>query len=93
MDTNRTRTKSRGVKFVAAVLAGAAVAVAGALTVAFDGDGSRHANVLAGSGNAPTNTTYSQPAAPAMTVGATATDTTPPSAPAVAVASPTVKAG
>ena len=93
MDTKRTRTKSRGVKFVAAVLAGAAVAVAGVLTVAFDGDGSRHANVLAGSGNAPTNTTYIQPTGSEMTMGATATDTTPPSAPAVAVATPPVKAG
>jgi len=80
------------VKFVAAVLAGAAVAVAGVLTVAFDGDGSRHANVLAGSGNAPTNTTYIQPTGSEMTMGATATDTTPPSAPAVAVATPPVKA-
>ena len=93
MDTNRTRTKSRGVKFVAAVLAGAAVAVAGALTVAFDGDYSGHANMLAGSGNAPANTTYSQPTGSEMTVGVTATDTTPPSAPAVAVATPPVKAG
>ncbi|MDT5162681.1 MAG: hypothetical protein QOC90_2991, partial [Mycobacterium sp.] len=31
-----------------AVLAGAAVVVAGALTVAFDGDGSGRADVLAG---------------------------------------------
>jgi hypothetical protein len=93
MDTNRTRTKIRGVKFLGAVLAGAAVVAAGALTVAFDGDDSGHANVLAGSGDAPTNTTYSQPAGSAMTMGATATDTTPPTAPAVAVATPAVKAG
>ena len=61
--------------------------VAGALTVAFDGDGSGHANVLAGSGDAPTNTVYTQPAAPAMTMGATAT-----SMPATTVAVPPVKA-
>ena len=69
------------------------MAVAGALTVAFDGDDSGHANMLAGSGNAPASTTYSQPTGSEMTVGVTATDTTPPSAPAVAVATPPVKAG
>ena len=63
------------------------------LTVAFDGDDSGHANMLAGSGNAPASTTYSQPTGSEMTVGVTATDTTPPSAPAVAVATPPVKAG
>jgi hypothetical protein len=93
MDTNRTPTRRRGVKFGGAVLAGAAVVVAGALTVAFDGDGSGHANMLAGSGNAPTNTTYVQPTGSNMNLGATATPTTPPSAPLVADASPTVKAG
>ena len=58
-------------------MAGAAVVVAGALTVAFDGDGSGRADVLAGSGDAPANTTYSQPTGGAMTMGATATFTTP----------------
>ncbi len=49
--------------------------LAGALTVAFDGDGSGHGNVLAGSGDAPANTTYVQPSTAAMTMGATATIT------------------
>jgi hypothetical protein len=94
MNTNRTRTKRRGVKFAGAVLAGAAVAAAGALTVAFDGDGSGHANVLAGSGDAPTNTVYVQPSVSAMTMGATASPpTTPSSVPAVADATPAIKAG
>jgi hypothetical protein len=93
MDTNRPRAKRRGVKFGGAVLAGAAVAVAGALTVAFDGDGSGHANVLAGSGHGDPSTTFRQPAEPAMNLGATATATTPPSAPLVADASPALKAG
>jgi hypothetical protein len=87
MITIRIRAKRRGVKLVGAVLAGAAVVVAAALTVAFDG----HTDVLAGSGDAPSNTTYSQPVGAAMTVGATATATTPPSAPAVAVATPGLK--
>ena len=94
MNTNRTRTKRRGVKLVGAVLAGAAVVVAGALTVAFDGDGSGHANVLAGSGDAPTNTVFIQPTVSGMTMGATASPpSTPPSTPAVADATPAIKAG
>ena len=66
--------------------------VAGALTVAFDGDGSGHANVLAGSGDAPANTVYVQPTGKAMTMGATAIFTTPLSVPATTVAVPPVKA-
>jgi hypothetical protein len=94
MNTNRTRTKRRGVKLVGAVLAGAAVVVAGALTVAFDGGGSEHANVLAGSGDAPTNTVFIQPTISGMNVGATASPpSTPASTPAVADAKPAVKAG
>src|ERR1700754_3309978 len=50
MKTIRTGTMRRGVKLVGAVLAVAAV-VTGALTVAFDGDTSEYANVLAGSGD------------------------------------------
>jgi hypothetical protein len=92
MKTIRTGTKRRGVKLVGAVLAGAAV-VTGALTVAFDGDTSEYANVLAGSGDAPTNTVFIQPSVSGMTMGATATATTPASAPAVADATPAVKAG
>jgi hypothetical protein len=82
------------VKLVGAVLAGAAVVVAGALTVAFDGDGAGHANVLAGSGDAPTNTVYVQPSVSAMTIGATASaPATPASTPEVADAKPAIKAG
>lgn len=47
----------------------------------------------AGSGSAPANTTYTQPTVGDMSVGATVTGTTPPSAPAVSMASPAVKAG
>ena len=93
MNTNRTRPTRRGVKLVGAALAGAAVVVAGALTAAFDGNDSGRANVLAGSGDAPANTTYSQPTGGAMTMGATATFTTPSSVPQVTEAVPPVKAG
>ena len=54
-------------------MAGAAVVVAGALTLALDGEGSGHPNMLAGSGDAPTNTVFIQPSVAAMTMGATAT--------------------
>ncbi|MDQ1731252.1 MAG: hypothetical protein QOK10_1411 [Pseudonocardiales bacterium] len=93
MNTIRTRTKRRGVKLVAAAVAGAALVAAGALTVAFDGNGSGHADMLAGSGDAPANTTYSQPTGGAMTMGATATFTTPSSVPQVTEAVPPIKAG
>jgi hypothetical protein len=94
MNTIRTQTKRRGVKLAGALLAGAAVVVAGALTVAFDGDGSGHADVLAGSGDAPTNTVFTQPSVAAMTMGATASaPATPASTPEVADAKPAIKAG
>lgn len=74
------------------MLAGAAVTAA-ALTVTFDSNDSGQANVLAGSGDAPTNTVYVQPTLGGMNMGATATFTTPSSVPPVTEASPTVKAG
>ena len=75
-----------------AVLAGAAAVAAAALTVTFDSNDSGQANVLAGSGDAPTNTVYVQPTGGAMTMGATATFTTPSSVPQVTEAVPPVKA-
>ena len=50
-------------------------------------------SVVAGSGDAPSNTTYTQPAVGAMTQGATATFSAPPSTPSVESAVPSVKAG
>jgi hypothetical protein len=47
----------------------------------------------AGSGSAPMNTTFNQPVVGGMTLGGTATTTTPPTAPAVSMAVPAVKAG
>ena len=94
MNANRTRTKRRdGVKLVGAVLAGAAVVVAGALTLAHAGEGSGHASMLAGSGDAPTNTVFVQPTGSAMTMGATATAAPPASTPATTEAVPPIKAG
>lgn len=84
---NRRRVKVLG-------LAGAAAFVTlGALSLGFgQGDTATGTN-LAGSGDAPANTTYTQPSDGAMTMGATATFTTPLSVEQSPSASPAVKAG
>jgi hypothetical protein len=91
MNTNRTPTNGRVVKLIGAVCAAAAVVGAGVLTVVLDDDGG-HANMLAGSGDAPTNTVFVQPTVSAMTLGATKTFTTPASVPATTEATPPIKA-
>jgi hypothetical protein len=63
------------------------------LTVVFDDGGSGHADTLAGSGDAPANTVFVQPTVSAMDMGATATETTPASVPAMTEAVPPIKAG
>jgi hypothetical protein len=80
-------------KLVGVVCAATALAVGGALTVAFDDGGARQTSTLAGSGDAPTNTVFVQPTVTAMTMGATATFTTPASVPATTEAVPPIKAG
>lgn len=94
MNTNRTRTKRRGVRLVGAVLATAAVVGAGALTVALDRGDSGHASTLAGSGDGSSGGMYTQPSVVGMTMGPTASaPETPASTPEVAVAKPAIKAG
>ena len=73
--------------------AAAAVVGAGVVTALLDNGGTAQPSTLAGSGDAPTNTVFVQPASPAMTMGATATFTTPSNAPQVTEAVPPVKAG
>lgn len=80
-------------KLVGVACAAAAVIGAGALTVVFDDGGPAHTSTLAGSGDAPTNTVFVQPTVSAMTMGATATFTTPASVPATTEAVPPIKAG
>lgn len=63
------------------------------MTVAFDNGGAAHTSMLAGSGDAPTNTVYFQPSVSAMTMGATATFTTPATVEPTTEAVPPVKAG
>lgn len=76
----------------AATLAGTAALVALiASAVNLDNQGSP--TVVAGSGDAPTNTQFTQPSLNAMTMGASATWTTPGSVEATTLASPVIKAG
>jgi hypothetical protein len=84
---NRRRVKALG-------LAGAAAFVTlGALSLGYGhGNGTTGTN-LANSGDAPTNTVYVQPTDKAMTMGATATFTTPNSVEQSPSASPALKAG
>jgi hypothetical protein len=93
MNTKRQATSRRGVKLIGAACAAAAVLGAGALTVALDNSGAGHTTMLAGSGDAPTNTVYVQPSVSAMTMGATATFTTPATVEPTTEAVPPVKAG
>jgi hypothetical protein len=93
MNTKRTPSNRRGVKLVGAACAAAAVVGAGILTVALDNGSAPQTSTLAGSGDAPSNTVYVQPSVSAMTMGATATFTTPGSAPATTEAVPPIKAG
>ena len=93
MNTKRPPTSRRGVKLIGAACAAAAVVGAGVVTVALDDGDSGHASMLAGSGDAPTNTVYVQPSQSAMTMGATATFTTPATVEPTTVAVPPIKAG
>jgi hypothetical protein len=93
MNTKRQATSRRGVKLTGAACAAAAVLGAGVLTVALDNSGAGHTSMLAGSGDAPTNTVYVQPSVSAMTMGATATFTTPATVEPTTEAVPPVKAG
>jgi len=93
MNANRKPTSRRGVKLLGAVCAAAAVLGAGVATVVLDSGGATHTSTLAGSGDAPTNTVYVQPSATAMTMGATATFTTPATVEPTTEAVPPVKAG
>jgi hypothetical protein len=93
MNTKRTTASHRGVKLVGAAFAAAAVVGAGVLTVVLDGGGAGQTSTLAGSGDAPSNTMPTQPSVAGMTMGATATFTTPSSVEPTTEAVPPVKAG
>ncbi|WP_319449873.1 MULTISPECIES: hypothetical protein [unclassified Mycobacterium] len=92
MNNNQTVIPYRHAKRVGLALGVAAVAAMAALGLSHGGP-TPNSTMLAGSGDAPTNTTYTQPAVSAMNQGATATFTAPGSEPAIASAVPSVKAG
>lgn len=83
--------ETRNLKRAALALALGAVATMVGLGLGLDG----HTNTsdLAGSGDAPTNTTYRQPVPKVMDMGATATWAAPASMPATTMAVPPIKAG
>lgn len=85
------RLQTEGLRMKVLGLAGAAAFVTlGVLSLGY-GHGDPSGTDLAGSGDAPANTTYVQPTDNAMTMGATATWTTPTSVEAIVKAAP--KAG
>ena len=91
MTNTQTQTNRRRVRLAGLVGAGAFV-VLGA--VGLSGHGTNATGVtLANSGDAPTNTVYVQPSDKAMTMGATATFTTPLSVEQSPSASPAIKGG
>ena len=92
MNANLKPSGPRGVKLAGAAFAAAAIVGAGVLTVVLDNGGAIHSSTLAGSGDAPSNTVYTQPSVTAMNMGATATLTTPASTPATTEAVPPIKA-
>ncbi len=86
------RKKDGTLKRAAAIVGVGAIIALGALAIAYDSDDSATAN-LAGSGDAPSNTTYAQPNVSNMNMGATTTWAAPGSVEATTLASPAVKAG
>jgi hypothetical protein len=70
-----------------------ALAALAVLGIAYGGSHFGAGSALAGSGDAPANTTYVQPTVVGATMGATATWTTPSPSPPTGKAVPPVKAG
>ena len=88
METNHARIR-RAHKGILGVIGIAAFVALGALSAAHGGLGvGPGPRLTAGSGSAATNTVFTQPVVGGMNIGATATWTTPASAPATSVAVP-----
>lgn len=92
MNRNQRRLSGSWVRAACALGSVVAGAMLGAMSATSDAHLRPAANYQAGSGDAPTNTTYVQPAVPAMNQGATATFSPPGTEPATTIASPTFKA-
>lgn len=83
-------TASKGVKRIGMALGVGAAFAMGVLGIGHSSPA--HTSSLAGSGDAPANTTYSQPVVAGMNVGATATWAPPATTEATAMAIPAIKA-
>ncbi len=92
MNEERERSDRTVVRLLA-VSGACALSALGLLGMHYAAPGSGPSAVLAGSGDAPTNTVYVQPVVGGATMGATATWTTPAATPQVAKATPPIKAG
>jgi hypothetical protein len=90
--TNKGSQANRRLVRAMGMTGAAAFVSLGVLSLGF-GHGDGGGTNLANSGDAPTNTVYIQPTDKAMTMGATATFTTPNSVEQSPSASPAVKAG
>ncbi|HKP40622.1 hypothetical protein [Mycobacterium sp.] len=93
MTAHQVNCAVRG-KALGAALGAAALITLGVLSFSATSPNTTTADIpLAGSGSAPVNTSFVQPVVGGMNLGATATTTTPPSAPEISVAVPPIKAG
>jgi hypothetical protein len=92
MEQTNTRSNRILVKLLG-IMGMAAFAAMAVLGISYGSGHFGSGTALAGSGNAPANTTYVQPSVIAATMGATATWTTPEPTLATAKAVPVVRAG
>jgi hypothetical protein len=92
MNRNNGNQHRRGVKTTCAVIGVSAFAALAALGVAAGIHPAPASSYRASSGDAPTNTTYSQPSVPTMNMGATATFTAPGTEAPTSMAAPLIKA-
>ena len=94
---HQRKTTARGrvrVKPLGVALGAAALSALGVLSFCATPPGTPTIDIpLAGSGSAPVNTSFVQPVVSGMSLGNTATESTPPTVPEVSMASPAIKAG
>ncbi|WP_319450700.1 MULTISPECIES: hypothetical protein [unclassified Mycobacterium] len=92
MNRNNGNKHPRRVRATCAVVGVGAFAALAALGVAAGNHPAPASSYQASSGDAPTNTTYSQPSVPTMNMGATATFSAPGTEAPTSMAAPLIKA-
>jgi hypothetical protein len=92
MNRNNENQHRRRIKTTCAVIGVGAFAALAALGVAAGNHQAPASSYQASSGDAPANTTYSQPSVPTMNMGATATFTAPGTEAPTSMAAPLIKA-